>query len=163
MQQRAFQERSIVSVMQADAAEIEVRLARARSFCETRGVRFTPVRALVLRLLLQQDRFFTAYELLERMREVRRSPTPTTVYRTLDFLIGQGLAHRLDSVNGYVACRHVSHEGRYALAVCTRCGRVLEVQEAGMSAQLESRITAAGFRLDGECVELRVVCGTCPS
>lgn len=151
-----------MSVMQADATEIEVRLARARSSCEAQGVRFTPLRVLVLRLLLQQNRFFTAYELLERMREVRRSPTPASIYRTLDFLIGQGLAHRLDSVNGYVACRHVSHEGPYALAVCTRCGRVLEVQEAGMSAQLEDRIARAGFRLDGECVEIRAVCDSCP-
>lgn len=160
---RVSQEESIVSVMQAETGEIELKLARARSCCEAHGVQFTPVRALVLRLLLQQNRFFTAYELLERMREVRRSPTPATVYRALDFLIGQGLAHRIDIVNGYVACQQASHEKCYVLAVCTRCGKVFEIQGMGMSARLEAQFMRAGLRLDGEFVEVRVVCSTCPS
>ena len=45
-----------------------------------------------------------AYELLDRLRETRRGAAPPTVYRTLDFLLEQGLIHRVERLSAFVGC-----------------------------------------------------------
>ncbi|MEI9901416.1 MAG: hypothetical protein WDN31_16205 [Hyphomicrobium sp.] len=51
----------------------------------------------------------SAYELIEELRD-KASLAPQTVYRSLDRLIADGQAHRLESINAFVACRHPSHD-----------------------------------------------------
>lgn len=52
----------------------------------------------------QHDRFVRAYGLLNSILETHPHANAATVYRTLGFLTENGLAHRLATVNGYVAC-----------------------------------------------------------
>ena len=54
-------------------------------------------------------------------------PAPITVYRALDFLRDNGLVHRIESRNAFVAC--VNNHGGDDLVVfliCERCGAVGE-------------------------------------
>ena len=76
----------------------------AEALCEQRGRRLTPIRRKVLELLLRHGRSLKAYELLDAMREVHPGAAPPTVYRALDFLMDEGLVHRLDAVNAWSAC-----------------------------------------------------------
>ncbi len=136
-------------------------LARAR--CEQRGERLTPLRIALLRLLLQQDRYVTAYELVDRMCEARRIVQPMTVYRVLDFLIAQGLVHRLDTVNGYFPVRDVSAGGRYMVAICTRCAKVREVDTTLLEGPLDDELGREGLTREAGVIEVRVICASCRS
>ncbi|MCY3767736.1 MAG: transcriptional repressor, partial [Gemmatimonadetes bacterium] len=93
-------------------------LERAEALCLERGARLTEQRKTVLQLLCVSDKPLSAYELLERMRGVVRNPAPPTVYRALDFLLGQGLAHRLESLNAYVGCAHPDHPHASQFLIC---------------------------------------------
>lgn len=66
--------------------------------CVAHGLRLTDQRRAVLQLLCVSDKPLSAYELLDRMRGVVKNPTPPTVYRALDFLLEQGLVHKLESL-----------------------------------------------------------------
>lgn len=97
-------------------------LDTAQSLCLQRGTRLTPIRRKVLEILLQEHRSLKAYELLELIRNVQPGAAPPTIYRALDFLVEQGLVHRLDAINAWSACMDAAGEPHDLLVVCTRCG-----------------------------------------
>ncbi|MFX7772357.1 transcriptional repressor, partial [Acinetobacter baumannii] len=66
-----------------------------------RGLRLTPIRANVLKLIAEAGKPVKAYELLEWVRNGKGvgADAPPTVYRALDFLMANGFVHKLESVN----------------------------------------------------------------
>jgi Fur family zinc uptake transcriptional regulator len=96
-----------------------------------------------------QDGDGKAYDLLARIKEARPGASPPTVYRALDFLIEQGLAHKIGRMNLFVACRHASHQIPSLFLVCPKCSGVTELQEQSVMSALSSSL-AAGRASPGE-------------
>ncbi|MBV7485479.1 Fur family transcriptional regulator [Bordetella sp. BOR01] len=136
-------------------------LRTAESLCAQRGRRLTPIRRKVLELLLQHGRSLKAYELLDAMRAVHPGAAPPTVYRALDFLMDEGLIHRLDAVNAWTACHDAAGAPHDLLVVCTGCGAVAEVSDPAMSRQLAERVSRTGFALATHETEIRALCPQC--
>ena len=133
-------------------------LERAEALCRERGVRLTNIRKTVLQLLCVSDRPLSAYELLDQMRGVVKNPAPPTVYRALDFLLEQGLVHKLESVHAYVGCTHPEHPHASQFLICDDCGEVAEVEDPSVAKSLKAAGKALGFRTKRPVVELL---GTC--
>lgn len=140
---------------------IAAQLDTAETLCRERGKRLTPIRRKVLEILLQLGRSVKAYELLEEIRRVQPGAAPPTVYRALDFLIEQGLIHRLDAVNAWSACLDAGGEPHDLLVICTRCGAVAEFSDPALSHQLARKVASAGFILANHETELRGLCNAC--
>jgi zinc/manganese transport system permease protein len=141
--------------------DMQARLAAARVQCEQRGTRFTPMRARVLELLLQHNRFATAYELLDSILETHPGANPATVYRILGFLIENGLAHRLATVNGYVAHTVATGDDYRIFAICGCCSKVSELEANGVRDLIAASVARVGCALDDGGAEIRVVCRDC--
>jgi Fur family transcriptional regulator, zinc uptake regulator len=139
------------------AAQLDV----AEALCAQRGRRLTPIRRKVLELLLRHGRSLKAYDLLEAMRAVHPGAAPPTVYRALDFLMDEGLVHRLDAVNAWIACHDAGGAPHDLLVVCTGCGAVAEVSDPAMSRQLAERVALTGFALNSHETEIRALCPAC--
>ena len=72
---------------------------------EVRGVRLTLLRQRVLTVLEEAGEPVKAYAILEALRQPAARPIPpASVYRALDFLQQHGLAHKLETLNAFVAC-----------------------------------------------------------
>ncbi len=113
----------------AHAVPVEAGLRAAEEHCAREGLRFTPQRRAVLKTLLTKRKPLGAYDLIEALREGdARAPAPIVIYRALDFLKEQGLIHRLETLNAFIACphRHGSHE-RVTFLICESCRHVDEV------------------------------------
>lgn len=136
-------------------------LAVAEQLCAERGRRFTPIRRKVLELLLQHQRSLKAYELLDEIRAVHPNATPPTVYRALDFLLEEGLVHKVDSLNTFIACGDAAGAPHNLLVVCTACGAVAEIHDDIVRNRLANRIESAGFRLAGQEMEVKALCQDC--
>lgn len=136
-------------------------LKRAAAHCEAQGARLTPIRSDVLALLLQHENGLKAYDLLARIRELRSNATPATVYRALDFLIEQGLVHKVERINQFVACRHQSHDLPRLILVCSHCGKVSELHEPELVHTLQTCIAQAGHQMDGQEIEVASTCPDC--
>lgn len=136
-------------------------LARAEARCRAQGASLTPIRREVLALLQQHRNGVKAYDLLEQMRHSRPNASPPTVYRALDFLIAQGLAHRIGRLNVFVACRHSSHPSPALFLLCPHCNSVSELRDPDVSARLFASLQAAGYHLDSPEVEISAVCPRC--
>jgi Fur family zinc uptake transcriptional regulator len=136
-------------------------LKRADALCRERGLRLTDQRKAVLQLLCVSDKPLSAYELLDRMRGVVKNPTPPTVYRALDFLLEQGLVHKLESLHAYVGCTHPEHPHASQFLICDNCGEVAEVEDTSVAKSLKAAGKALGFRTKRPIVELLGTCAQC--
>ena len=139
-------------------------LQRAERLCEQRGIRFTPTRRQVFRLLAAHGNAISAYDLLAQLQRTEAHAKPPTVYRALDFLIEHGLAHRIGRMNLFVACRHGSHGNHGApslFLVCPRCNSVTELEDADVASSLYASLAATGHKLDSNEVEISAVCPQC--
>lgn len=104
----------------------------------------------------------SAYSLLDRLRE-HGFRAPLQVYRALDTLVKAGKAHRLESLNAFVACAgaHRHDHGITGFAICERCGQVAEFDDPELGARLEAKVGETGFHTHRTVIEVRGLCGTC--
>ncbi|ATE62411.1 Fur family transcriptional regulator [Thauera sinica] len=136
-------------------------LDRASERCKAHGALLTPIRRDVLGLLYETENGLKAYDLLAKVKELRSNATPPTVYRALDFLIEQGLVHKIERINQFVACRHDSHRFPGLFMVCRRCGKVSELHDHALMAALTQSILRAGHELDCHELEISSICPDC--
>lgn len=136
-------------------------MQQAERQCQQRGVRFTPIRRRVLEMIAANQGGLKAYDLLDQLAVEHASARPPTVYRALDFLIEQGLVHRIESLNAYVACPCPEHAHGFQLLICRHCGRVEELHLDDVNAQLAQRARDLGFRVERQTIELLGGCDTC--
>lgn len=141
---------------------VEQQLKKAGAICLRRDSQLTELRRLVLRLVLEAECPLTAYQLLDRLREVRKGAVPPTVYRALDFLMEQGLVHKLERLNAYVPCVDADHHHHAAqFLICKKCGTVAEIEDRSVSRALERAAEKEGFHPDSAVIELAGLCAAC--
>lgn len=103
----------------------------------------------------------SAYQVLDSVREHGISTAPT-VYRALDYLVGKGQVHRLETMNAYVACSDPGHVHDVPVfAICTTCRGTEELTGVGVLKVLERQAEEAGFAIDRATVEIEGRCATC--
>ncbi len=134
----------------------------AERVCQSRARKFTPVRRHVLQALLSTHRPLGAYEVIDELAKSMPRPAPITVYRALDFLMENGLVHRIESRNAYIACGH-DHDmaAMVAFLICDACGSVGEIPAATVAQSLGAAAQASGFAPKLSVVEITGVCAHC--
>lgn len=136
-------------------------LSAAETRCAESGLRFTPVRRKVLEILLQEHRALGAYAILDRLREDGFGSQPPVAYRALDFLVLNGLAHKIERLNAFIACSHPNHTHTPAFMICRLCDAVAETQSSPARGALGDAARATGFRIERTVVEAEGVCPAC--
>jgi len=136
-------------------------IAHAEALCAARAQRLTPMRRHVLEALLASHRPLGAYEIIERLADSDR-PAPITIYRALDFLRDNGLVHRIESRNAFVACVH-NHGGDdiVVFLICERCGAVGEAPGGVVAEALKASSRAVGFAPKSPVIEIAGICSHC--
>ena len=144
------------------SADIDQRLDTAAQACTGAGARFTDLRRDVLRLILAAPGPVTAYALLDQLRTTRRAAAPPTVYRALDFLLGQGLVHRVERLQAFVVCdEDAAHTHAAQFLICRTCGGVDEVDDHAIADALDHAAAAKGFTPAHATVEVEGTCAAC--
>ena len=140
----------------------EALLDRASFICEGRGTRLTDLRRQVLGLILDSGQPTGAYDLLDRLKTTRHSAAPPTVYRALDFLVENGLVHRLERLSAFVGCI-AQEEGDHAaqFLICRSCGRVTEIDDHELAHALADAAERLGFTVGKATIEAEGQCAAC--
>jgi Fur family zinc uptake transcriptional regulator len=149
--------------------EVTAAVERAASLCASRGVQLTELRRQVLRLILEAEAPIGAYALLDRLRSLRAGAAPPTVYRALDFLLEQGLVHKLERLNAFMPCvetGHGHHHGHghdhpHQFLICRKCGATAEICAPAVAAAIAAAARAEGFTPGTATVEVEGVCANC--
>jgi Fur family zinc uptake transcriptional regulator len=157
------------------SGSLEAVLDQAAVACARRGAQLTDLRRQVLRLVLEAENPVGAYALLDRLKATRAGAAPPTVYRALDFLLDQGLIHKLERLNAYIGCveaaahgdavghdhAHDPHDHPHQFLICRRCGAAAEVTDPGVEAALRQAAARAGFAMQRATVEVEGLCAAC--
>ncbi|MEO1197713.1 MAG: Fur family transcriptional regulator [Pseudomonadota bacterium] len=117
---------------------------------------------LVLDALSSAERPQTAYALLDRVR-ADGIKAPPQVYRALEKLVAEGLAHRIESLNAFVACCHGHGHcaGTVVFMICDDCGHVDEFVDAALSQRIKELSLEQNFQPNKETLEIRGSCAAC--
>ncbi len=136
-------------------------LRSAEARCESHGQKLTPARRRVLELLMQAGQPVKAYDLISAYGgEAGETAKPPTVYRALEFLEREGLAHRIESLSAYVACSGEPGEHAAAFLICDCCGKTKETA-APVDAALRALAADAGYAIHTVAIEARGLCAAC--
>ena len=84
------------------------------------------MRAQVLAVLRSRRLPISAYDVLRCLHEAHSRLAPPTICRALAAPTERGRAHRLESLNAFIACRCDHHHEASILSICTDCGAVDE-------------------------------------
>src|SRR5262245_64076557 len=139
-------------------------MARARSAFAAKGLRLTPLREAVFKVIAAAShRAIGAYEVLDRMARAGERLAPISVYRAIDALVAAGIVHRFESRNAFFAC-HAGHEQRQLVLACEQCGSVAEVDGASVFVAIDRVAEGASFSASpgkGAVVEVWGMCANC--
>ena len=137
-------------------------MREAEKACAANGRKLTAMRRHVLETLAASHAALGAYEIIERIGAKRTPPAPITVYRALDFLVENGLAHRIESRNAYLACAHLHrHNDMVVFLICEQCRVVGEAPSAALAETLAIAAQKAGFALKTPVIEVSGLCAHC--
>lgn len=140
---------------------IAAQLSRAAQACARDGAQLTELRRCVLGLILEADGPVTAYQILDRLKRIRKGAVPPTVYRALDFLLEQRLIHRVERLNAFIPCAESGHRHVAQFLICRECGMVAEIDDRAAAKALEHAAEREGFRACDTVVEIEGTCATC--
>ena len=131
-------------------------LDRARE----RGLRMTPQREVLLRVLSRIDHHPTADELYRGVRRLLPSVSPATVYRNARTLAHSGVISTLERASE--AIRYDANLEEHHHFVCERCGKVTDIYLARVSYRLDRKRSPLAGRTVAACeVQLRGRCPRC--
>ncbi|GAN59183.1 transcriptional repressor [Acetobacter cibinongensis] len=153
-------------------------LDRATAVCAEHGARMTPQRREILGLILSAQTPVGAYDLLERIKAPDRKPAPPTVYRALDFLLEQGLIHRIERLSAFVPCTHLLHDQQTPecthnhdhdsmclhtaqFLICRSCRSVTEITTPKVLESVRQACRDEGFVVKSTSIEIEGLCASC--
>lgn len=140
---------------------VQSALAAAEVVCHARAQKLTALRKRVLELVWASHKPVGAYALLDLLRADGRSAAPPTVYRALEFLIEQGLVHRVESLNAYLGCAHPADGHSAQFLICRQCGTTAELEESEIATAIDRHARRAGFAVERRTVEAMGLCAAC--
>ncbi|MFK7873718.1 MAG: Fur family transcriptional regulator [Oligoflexales bacterium] len=141
-------------------------IAAIEKICKKDGVKFTPRRKDIFKIMLRAKKALSAYEVSHLLNQEHKTSTPTmSVYRILDFLEKQKFVHKISSINKYAVCGHITCRHGHdlpRLAVCTSC---LKVEELAMNnpikQELQVGLESIDFHMESQQLELMGLCSDC--
>lgn len=137
-------------------------LTEADTLCQQKGLRLTALRRRVLELVWQSHKPLGAYDILAVLSEQDgRRAAPPTVYRALDFLLDNGLVHRIASLNAFMGCVHPEHAHQGQFLICRACHIAVELEQPSITQAINEGASTVGFSVETQTVEVVGLCSNC--
>ncbi len=136
-------------------------LEKAENICKENNVRFTKTRKRVLEIICDQPNAIKAYDILDILAKEDKSAKPITIYRALDFLISQGLVHKIESINSFFACPCPDQTVDSQLLICDVCGLISALHVPDACSSLDNHAREIGFKPMSKSIEIHGICAEC--
>ncbi len=145
---------------------LEAAIARAKSVCKSKGIKFTQLREQVFRSIAASHKAVGAYDIIEIVAQNGKRIAPISMYRILDALSEIGLIHRLESQNSYFAC-HSGHNvdandcRSQVFIICKTCNTVIEIEAPEIGTAVKKAAISSEFQLHQALLEIIGLCKHC--
>ncbi len=136
------------------------RYRRLRLRCRSRGLRMTPQRDALLRVLSRATHHPTADELVRGVRRAHPSVSHATIYRNVQQLAEHGVISTLERAG---ATQYDPNPDKHHHFVCERCGAVRDIYLVRIAYRVDGRrsplkgaeVSGCELRLRGRCARCR--------
>ena len=138
-------------------------MSPCQTFLETlrsHGFRITPQREMIIEAIAHQGNHINADEVFALIQKRTHSVNIATVYRTLELLVEQGLASRIDLGEDRVIYATHQH-GPHIHLVCRQCGQVLDADQEMLSAFNHQLQSDYQFAVDLQHISMLGLCRDC--
>lgn len=142
------------------AHDAAAQISEAEQRCAAAGESLTPLRKRVLELLIEHHGPAKAYDLLPQL-DGEKTAKPPTIYRALDFLVRMGLAHRIESLNAFMACDVGACARSTIFLICEKCGGAEEFDAGHALVDLSEAAKKDGFTIRRTMIEASGLCAQC--
>ena len=131
------------------------------AFVRRKGLKLTSQRRRILKRVFATNRHFTADEIHEAFRRGRDDVSRATVYRTLSLLVEGNFLDMLELGGDTKRYEHILGREHHDHLMCTRCGAVVEFQEARIEALQDEVAARHGFRITSHSLRIFGTCKKC--
>lgn len=129
------------------------------SHLHAHGFRMTPQRLAILKILRESGGHLAPAEVYQRAQDVMPGLTEATVYRTLNFLVEQGLALAAHIGNGQLVYEIAGHNHHHL--ICRACRHTYEIDHSILEALYEQLQAETGYKIDSIHVTFFGLCPDC--
>ncbi|MPV86312.1 Fur family transcriptional regulator [Ostreibacterium oceani] len=136
-------------------------IEKLSEYCQLRGIKLTPLRQDILKILANTSKPLTAYTVLDKLKLSRPKAQVMSVYRVLDFLHSHELIHRIENLNAYRLCCHLESVHFSQWLICQRCGNVSEHCLGTFDQGIAEIKRMTGFDVADSTIELKGTCQSC--
>ncbi len=139
----------------------EMAVSRLRAFeerCRQKGLPVTVQRRTILEEVLRRDDHPTADDVYEAVRARLPQLSRTTVYRVLETFVYMGLVRRLRQTK---AARFDRNIDRHHHLVCSRCGKVIDLEDRTLDQLPLPKRKLQGFIIEEFSVRFSGTCSDC--
>ncbi len=125
-----------------------------------RGLRNTPQRQLIYRIVQEHPQHLTAVDVQRRLETLMPGISTPTVYATLDLFADLGLVRKVALADGPVLY-DTGQETPHAHMVCRSCGKILDLEIQPVVDADIAAAAAQGFQVDSGDLVLHGLCREC--
>lgn len=126
-----------------------------------KGLKPTPQRRLILRIIREAGTHLTGEEILSVVQSKMPGVNKSTVYRTLELLDKLGCVYKSELRDRFIY--HHVEEGHHHHLICRACGKTLDCDE-GLFLRVEKKLDEKyGFHIDFKHVVMSGLCRKCRS
>jgi Fur family ferric uptake transcriptional regulator len=125
------------------------------------GLKSTKQRDAILKIFAGAQQHLNADELYVRVKKVNPGIGYATVYRTLKLLAEAGLAEECRFEDGFSRFEYKNGNAHHDHLVCTRCGTIIEFENARIEALQHDVAKEKGFTVHSHKMDLYGLCVAC--
>ncbi len=135
---------------------------RFEEYLQSRGMRSTRQRRLIVEQVFRQHNHFDAEDLIDELTRTvgRRQVSRPTVYRTLTELVEAGLLRRLE-IKGRGVFEHDYGYPQHDHLHCQQCNKLIEFQMSELQALREAVARENDFLVQGHRLIITGLCSEC--
>jgi Fur family ferric uptake transcriptional regulator len=119
----------------------------------------TPQRMAIIHALIQKGTHLSPTEVFALVKETIPGLTEATVYRTLEFLAENGLAHSAHIGGGHLV--YEMAEGDHHHLICRNCGCEVQIEHTVLESVFAELESSSGFRSIDSHVTFFGLCPEC--
>ena len=125
-----------------------------------KGYRITPQREMIIQAIAHASNHMTAEEIFAEVQTHTQAINLATIYRTLDTLVEEGLASRIDLGEGQISYATLQH-GPHIHLVCRNCGQIIDADPILLKSFEEQLQIEHDFNPDLKHISLFGLCSNC--
>ena len=136
-------------------------LSQFRDILRRDGLKFTPQRFAVLEEIIKDRGHRDCEDIYLSLKEMGNHVSRATVYRTLDILVKNGFARKMDLGDGRARFESKVESPHHDHLICTSCGNIIEFLDQDVEDLQEKIAKRYHYKLQRHVHQLFGICKTC--